>query len=155
MDNANKPAIMKRSELVRVTNKRLSTRSTIKPIGIAKSNHGSITIALSIEIRTGSLVSDIASNGAAVAKIPSARLLIALAPKRRLKPGPSLSVFNLSTHWIPAARNHLLGFIWSPCAFKVWMHSGWRFQNVVKNFPRVQHSINASKSEVIAQHGSP
>ena len=155
MDNANKPAIMKRSELVRVTNKRLSTRSTIKPIGIAKSNHGSITIALSNEIRTGSFVREIAKSGAAVANNPSARLLIALAPKRRLKPDPSLSVFNLSAYWIPAARNHLLGFIWSPCAFKVWMHSGRRFQNVVKNFPRVQHSINASKSEVIAQHGSP
>ena len=124
IDNANKPAIMKRSELVRVTNKRLFTRSTIKPIGIAKSNHGSMTIALSKEIRTGSLVREIARRGAAVANNPSARLLIALAPKSRLKPGPSLSVFNLSAYWIPAPRNHLLGLIWPPGAFKIWMHSG-------------------------------
>jgi hypothetical protein len=85
------PAAMNLIELVRVIKSRLFERSTIRPIGIAKSSHGNITNALSMEIRIGSLVSEIAKSGAATAKSPSERLLITLALKRRLKAGPNFS----------------------------------------------------------------
>jgi len=76
-------------EFVKVIKSRLSERSTTKPIGIAKRSQGNITNALSIEIRTGSFVREIAKRGAATAKSPSERLLITLALKRRLKAGPN------------------------------------------------------------------
>ena len=123
MARAKSPAITNRNELVSVNRSRLLARSTIRPIGIAKSSHGSITSALSIEMRTGLLVSEIAKRGAATANNPSARLLIALAPKSRLNPGPNVSVFNLCSYWVPTARDHILGFIWTPCSFKVRVHA--------------------------------
>jgi hypothetical protein len=89
--SATRPAVMNLIELVKVTKSRLSERSTIKPIGIANRSHGNITNALSIEIKIGSLVSEIAKSGAATAKRPSERLLITLALKRRLKAGPNFS----------------------------------------------------------------
>jgi len=89
--SATSPAVMNLIEFVKVIKSRLFERSTIKPIGIAKSSHGNITNALSIEIRTGSFVSEIAKSGAATAKRPSERLLITLALKRRLKAGPNFS----------------------------------------------------------------
>ena len=82
-----------------------------------------MTRALSIEIRTGFFVSVIAKSGAATANNPSARLLMALAPTSRLNPEPNLSVFNLCSYWVPAARDHLLGFIWTPCSVKVRVHA--------------------------------
>ena len=91
IDSETRPAAMNLIELVKVIKSRLFERSTIKPIGIAKSSHGNITNALSIEIRTGSLVSEIAKSGAATAKRPSERLLITLALNRRLKAGPNFS----------------------------------------------------------------
>jgi len=118
------PAIRKRRELVKVTNSLLSTRSTIRPIGIAKRSHGNITSALIIEIRIGSFVSVIARSGAATANKPSDKLLMTLAPKRRLNALPSELVFNLSTYWVPTSGDHILGLIWSPCALKVRMYSG-------------------------------
>ena len=66
---ATRPAVMNLIELVKVIKSRLSERSTIKPIGIAKSSHGNITNALSIEIRIGSFVSEIAKSGAATAPL--------------------------------------------------------------------------------------
>ena len=91
IDSATSPAVMNLIELVKAIKSRLSERSTIKPIGIANRSHGNITNALSIEIKIGSLVSEIAKSGAATAKSPSARLLITLALKRRLKAGPNFS----------------------------------------------------------------
>ena len=123
MARAKSPAITNRSEFVRVSKSRLLDRSTMRPIGIAKRSHGSITSALSIEIRTGFFVSEIASRGTATANKPSARLLMALAPNSRLNPGPNLSVFNLRAYWVPTAGDHILGFIWTPSPFKVWVYT--------------------------------
>ena len=89
--SATSPAVINLIELVKVIKSRLFERSTIKPIGIANRSHGSITNALSIEIRIGSFVSEIAKSGAATAKSPSERLLITLALKRRLNAGPNFS----------------------------------------------------------------
>ena len=89
--SATSPAAINLIELVMVTRRRLSERSTIKPIGIANKSHGNITNALSIEIRIGSFVSEIAKSGAATANSPSERLLITLALKRRLNAGPNFS----------------------------------------------------------------
>ena len=133
--SATRPAVIKRIELVKVINRRLFERSTMRPIGIAKSSQGNITNALSSEISTGSFVSEIASSGAATARSPSERLLITLALKSRLKAGPNFSDIYLSAYRIPATRNHLLGFIRPPCAFKIWMNPSRRFQNIVQNFP--------------------
>ena len=89
--SATSPAVMNLIEFVKVIKSRLFERSTIKPIGIANKSHGNITNALSIEIRIGSFVSEIAKSGAATAKSPSERLLITLALKRRLNAGPNFS----------------------------------------------------------------
>ena len=121
--SAKSPAITKRRELVNVIKSLLSTRSTIRPIGIANRSHGNITNAASMEIKTGFLVNEIAKSGAATAKSPSAKLLITLAVKRRLNPGPNFSAVNLSTHGVPSTRNHFLGFIRPPSSFKVWVDS--------------------------------
>jgi hypothetical protein len=67
---------------------RRSTRSTITPIGIAKSNHGNITIAPITEINTVLSVRVIARRGAAAIKTPSARLEIMLPAHKRLNAGP-------------------------------------------------------------------
>ena len=67
---------------------RRSTRSTITPIGIAKSNQGNITIAPITEIKTVLSVRVIASSGAAAIRTPSARLETKLLAHKRLNAGP-------------------------------------------------------------------
>ena len=71
---------------------RRSTRSTSAPIGIAKKSQGSITSALSTEIKTGFLVRVIARSGAATARIPSAKFVVRLAPHSRLNAGPRVFI---------------------------------------------------------------
>ena len=133
--SAIRPATIKRMLLVNETNKRLSTLSTTRPMGIAKSSQGSMTSALNIEMRTGSFVRLIASSGAAVAKRPSARLLMTLAEKRRLKAGPNFSAIYLAANWIPSSGDHLLCLIRSPRTFKVWVNAIRRFQNIIEYLP--------------------
>ena len=67
---------------------RRSTRSTITPIGIAKSNQGSITIAPIAAIKTGLSVKEIASNGTAASITPSERFETILEAQIRLNAGP-------------------------------------------------------------------
>ena len=81
-------AITQRIELAPANKNLRSTRSTMAPIGMANKSHGSITKALIAEIRTGFLVSETASSGAAAIKTPSARFVSKLAPHMRLKAGP-------------------------------------------------------------------
>jgi hypothetical protein len=65
-----------------------STRSTITPIGIAKSSQGNITMAPITEIKTVLSVKVIASSGAAAIKTPSAKLETKLLAHKRLNAGP-------------------------------------------------------------------
>lgn len=67
---------------------RRSTLSTKPPTGIANNSQGSITIAEIMDIFTGSSVSEIASNGAAVRNKPSAKFPNKLADHSRLKLAP-------------------------------------------------------------------
>ena len=65
-----------------------STRSTITPIGIAKSSQGNITIAPIAEIKTVLSVRVIASRGAAAMRTPSAKFETKLLAHKRLNAGP-------------------------------------------------------------------
>jgi len=66
------------------------TRSTIPPMGMAKSNHGNIASAGIIEIKTGLRVRESASRPADIWSIPSAKLLAILADHNRLNGLPRL-----------------------------------------------------------------
>jgi hypothetical protein len=68
-----------------------STRSTITPIGMAKSSHGSITMAPMTAIKTVLSVRVIASSGAAAMRTPSAKLETMLPAHKRLNAGPMLA----------------------------------------------------------------
>jgi hypothetical protein len=64
------------------------------PMGIAKNSQGSITRAAIREIMSGSWVRVAASKGAAVFKIPSAKLLAIDADQRLLKVEPKPDCFS-------------------------------------------------------------
>ena len=72
------------------SNFRRLTRSTMPPIGIAKSNHGNIASAGIKEISTGFRVNERASKPAEIWRIPSAKLLAILADHKRLNGLPRL-----------------------------------------------------------------
>jgi hypothetical protein len=72
---------------------RLSMRSTKVPIAIAKKSQGSKYMAPERAIKTVSLVSEIASSGAAAAMSPSPSLADENASQSRLKAGPRLVDF--------------------------------------------------------------